>query len=56
MGVIGPPAGGGRGRLRGQAAAGMCRHFLDAVRSGPRLDAGDALATHELCERVVTGL
>ncbi|MEU7529935.1 Gfo/Idh/MocA family oxidoreductase [Saccharothrix sp. NPDC042600] len=36
--------------------AGMCRHFLDAVRSGTRLDAGDALATHELCERVVTGL
>lgn len=28
--------------------------FLDAVRTGARLDARDALATHELCERVVT--
>ncbi|RKN44829.1 Gfo/Idh/MocA family protein [Streptomyces hoynatensis] len=27
--------------------------FLDAVRGGRTLDAGDALATHELCERVV---
>ncbi|MEJ2852938.1 MULTISPECIES: Gfo/Idh/MocA family protein [unclassified Saccharothrix] len=35
---------------------GMCRHFLDAVRSGTRLDAGDALVTHELCERIVTSL
>ncbi|NUT91900.1 MAG: Gfo/Idh/MocA family oxidoreductase [Saccharothrix sp.] len=34
----------------------MCRHFLDAVRTGTRLDAGDALVTHELCERIVTGL
>lgn len=28
--------------------------FLDAVRSGKRLDARDALLTHELCERIVT--
>ncbi|NUT98343.1 MAG: gfo/Idh/MocA family oxidoreductase, partial [Saccharothrix sp.] len=35
---------------------GLCRHFLDAVRSGTRLDAGDALRTHELCERIVTSL
>lgn len=28
--------------------------FLDAVRTGARLDARDALATHELCERIVT--
>ncbi|MFF0433422.1 Gfo/Idh/MocA family protein [Streptomyces sp. NPDC004327] len=28
--------------------------FLDAVREGRRLDARDALLTHELCERVVT--
>ena len=27
--------------------------FLDAVRAGRTLDAADALATHELCERVV---
>ncbi|GAA2727845.1 Gfo/Idh/MocA family protein [Cellulomonas aerilata] len=38
-------------RLRGFDA--MCAHFLDAVRSGRRLDATDALVTHELCERVV---
>ncbi|WP_073498563.1 Gfo/Idh/MocA family protein [Actinacidiphila paucisporea] len=28
--------------------------FLDAVRAGTPLDGGDALATHELCERIVT--
>ena len=28
--------------------------FLDAVRHGTLLDARDALATHELCERIVT--
>jgi virulence factor len=28
--------------------------FLDAVRAGTVLDARDALATHELCERIVT--
>lgn len=28
--------------------------FLDAVRTGKRLDARDALLTHELCERIVT--
>ena len=28
--------------------------FLDAVRAGKVLSARDALATHELCERVVT--
>jgi virulence factor len=28
--------------------------FLDAVRAGKPLDAHDALATHELCERIVT--
>ncbi|MEW2522872.1 Gfo/Idh/MocA family protein [Actinacidiphila alni] len=28
--------------------------FLDAVRAGKTLDARDALATHELCERIVT--
>jgi virulence factor len=38
-------------RLRGFDA--MCAHFLDAVRSGRRLDASDALVTHEVCERVV---
>lgn len=31
----------------------LCQVFLDAVRSGRVLDAGDALLTHELCERVV---
>ncbi|MEV8457623.1 Gfo/Idh/MocA family oxidoreductase [Streptomyces sp. NPDC052095] len=30
--------------------------FLDAVRAGTVLDAGDALLTHELCERVLTDL
>lgn len=38
-------------RLRGFDA--MCAHFLDAVREGRRLDAADALVTHEVCERVV---
>jgi virulence factor len=38
-------------RLRGFDA--MCAHFLDAVRAGRRLDASDALITHEVCERVV---
>lgn len=28
--------------------------FLDAVRAGTPLDGSDALATHELCERIVT--
>ncbi|MFC4554977.1 Gfo/Idh/MocA family protein [Georgenia faecalis] len=37
--------------LRGFDA--MCADFLTAVREGRRLDAGDALLTHELCERVV---
>ena len=31
----------------------VCDAFLAAVRSGERLDAGDALATHALCERIV---
>ncbi len=30
--------------------------FLDAVRAGEVLSAGDALATHELCERVVRAI
>ena len=34
----------------------MCRTFLDAVRAGQRLDAGDALVTHELCEQIVDQL
>ena len=38
-------------RLRGFEA--MCTEFLGAVREGRRLDAADALATHEVCERVV---
>jgi virulence factor len=38
-------------RLRGFEA--MCEDFLAAVREGRRLDAIDALATHEICERVV---
>ncbi|WP_354644813.1 Gfo/Idh/MocA family protein [Kitasatospora camelliae] len=42
------------GRRRGIEA--MCRHFLDAGRGGVRLDAGDALETHEVCERVIEGL
>jgi len=37
--------------LRGFAT--MCDDFLTAVRDGRRLDASDALATHEVCERVV---
>ena len=37
--------------LRGFDA--MCAEFLTAVAEGRRLDAGDALATHEMCERVV---
>ncbi|PYG02209.1 virulence factor [Georgenia satyanarayanai] len=37
--------------LRGFDA--MCADFLGAVREGRRLDASDALVTHELCERVV---
>ncbi|GAA3445274.1 oxidoreductase [Planomonospora venezuelensis] len=31
----------------------VCLEFLDAVRSGAVLDAGDALATHALCEDIV---
>ncbi len=38
-------------RLRGFDA--MCAAFLSAVRNGVLLDAGDALVTHEVCERVV---
>jgi len=38
-------------RLRGFDA--MCADFLTAVREGRRLDASDALLTHEACERVV---
>ena len=38
-------------RLRGFEA--MCDEFLGAVRDGRTLDATDALATHEICERVV---
>lgn len=37
--------------LRGFAA--MCDEFLTAVHDGRRLDATDALVTHEVCERVV---
>ena len=37
--------------LRGFVA--MCADFLGAVREGRVLDAADALATHEMCERVV---
>ncbi len=42
------------GRRRG--FEDMCRAFLDAVRDGQRLDARDALATHELCEQIVVSL
>lgn len=38
-------------RLRGFEA--MCADFLGAVRDGRRLDAADALVTHDVCERVV---
>jgi virulence factor len=38
-------------RLRGFEA--MCVEFLGAIRDGRRLDATDALATHEICESVV---
>ncbi len=38
-------------RLRGFDA--LCATFLAAVRDGVLLDAGDALVTHEVCERVV---
>ncbi|MEU8174372.1 Gfo/Idh/MocA family oxidoreductase [Microbispora hainanensis] len=31
----------------------ICGEFLDAVREGRILDAGDALETHELCEQIV---
>ncbi|MEV0628435.1 Gfo/Idh/MocA family protein [Nonomuraea wenchangensis] len=31
----------------------VCVEFLDAVREGRVLDAGDALATHALCEQIV---
>lgn len=34
----------------------MVGAFLDAVRGGTRLDAQDALRTHELCERIVTAI
>jgi virulence factor len=39
-------------QLRGFVA--MCEEFLGAVGQGRRLDAKDALLTHETCERVVT--
>ncbi|MFI5776849.1 Gfo/Idh/MocA family protein [Nocardia sp. NPDC051570] len=39
------------GRQRGIQHA--VDHFLDAVRSGRRIDARDALRTHEICEQIV---
>jgi virulence factor len=33
--------------------AAICATFLDAVRGGHVVDAGDALRTHEVCERIV---
>jgi virulence factor len=33
--------------------SGMCAEFLAAVAQGRRLDAADALLTHQICERVV---
>ncbi|GAB2472497.1 Gfo/Idh/MocA family protein [Streptosporangium sandarakinum] len=39
------------GEQRGIAE--VCREFLDAVRSGTVVDAGDALATHAICEDIV---
>ena len=39
-------------RQRGIEQAALA--FLDAVRAGKVLSARDALATHELCERVVS--
>jgi virulence factor len=33
--------------------AAICEAFLASVREGRVLDAGDALRTHELCERIV---
>jgi virulence factor len=42
------------GRRRG--FEDMCRHFLTAVRAGERLDAEDALITHEWCEQIITRL
>jgi virulence factor len=41
-------------RQRGIEQAALA--FLDAVRAGKVLSARDALATHELCERVVTAV
>ncbi|MGW5662336.1 Gfo/Idh/MocA family protein [Streptomyces sp. NPDC003758] len=41
-------------RQRGIEQAALA--FLDAVRAGKVLSANDALATHELCERVVTAV
>ena len=32
----------------------MVRSLLDSVRAGVVLDGADALATHELCERILT--
>ncbi|MFG2078390.1 Gfo/Idh/MocA family protein [Nonomuraea maritima] len=32
----------------------ICLEFLEAVRDGRRIDAGDALATHVLCEEIVS--
>jgi virulence factor len=32
----------------------ICATFLDAVRSGTLLSAEDALATHAICEQIVT--
>ncbi|WP_437074957.1 Gfo/Idh/MocA family protein [Streptomyces sp. enrichment culture] len=42
------------GRRRG--FEGMCRYFLNAVRTGERIDAGDALVTHEWCEEIIDRL
>jgi virulence factor len=41
-------------RQRGIEQAALA--FLDAVRAGKVLGARDALATHELCERIVTAV
>ena len=40
-------------RLMSRADEQAVLAFLDAVRAGKTLSARDALATHELCERVV---
>ncbi|MFE5790850.1 Gfo/Idh/MocA family protein [Rhodococcus erythropolis] len=35
---------------------GVCRHFLESVRSGSALDARDALITHEWCDKIIKKL